>query len=1154
MMSLSHKSLRHRTLTLLLGTAIASLTALTVAQPALAGVGFSILVDGEHVAGDPVPGDAVRRTDVDLARAEIQVTYDGLVSTPRLAVGPTHGLRRVELGASIPFRIEANYWRWIERAEIRILDQSMNQVLAVVPVEGDRASWALPNLDNATYYYVARVYDRNGRFDETVPQEIYAGTETGKSVGLQALWEQDQTASRAISVHGGSVTVHGKAMRPGSTAYVLGEAVEVDANGAFVIQRILPSGDHAVDVTVEGADGKSVAFNRDINIPDSEWFYVGMADLTLGTRWGDGKVVDAKPEEFDAIYSKGRAAFYLRGKIRGDVLLTAAGDTGEGPLSEMFSGVLSKDPQALLRRIDPSQYYPVYGDDSVMVDDAPTSGKLYVRLERGNNHVLWGNFRTEIGNGTMLRSQRSLYGASLHVETDGAVANGAPQAEATLYAAQPRTLPAQDTLRGTGGSAYVLRRQDLVPGSEIISVETRNGVTGLVTDTRRLRAGVDYTINYMQGLVILAQPLSGTIHSSGAVSSSEPDIVDLVVQYEFQPAGTDTREYAYGGSASSWIGENLRVGVVGMSETNSKADEVTVVGVNARLQADEKTFIEGEVLRSEGQGQGGWLSTDGGFTYVQQPRVNAAGGAYAYRATAQADLGSLLDASFDLVAGVTLEQRQAGFSTLESQVLTDTLSATAYASLGLGEAGRFDLKANHTENATGALRTEVSAELGYVLDEDWTVSVGVLHRNTFRPGGTDENNGNRTDVGARVSYSALEDVTLYGFGQATINHSAGYQRNDRVGAGLEWSIGDGWSIGVEGSAGTTGPQANAMLSHADSAGNRSYLGLRMSPDIADSFLLRSTPANGVVTGTERRISDVAKVNAENIYDVFGAKHSLTGLYGITVTPDSRWTVTATYETGSITDPNASDFSRHAVSGGLAYSHEGIEWSGRGEGRFEESSDHTRDRTTLLGQSGLSVKVDDNWRMLGGASMLLSQSNQNTILDGDYVEVSLGAAYRPVDNDRFNALIRYNYLYDLPGPDQVSVGGTTLGPAQRSHIFSVDANYDLTPQLTVGVKYGLRVGEVSDSRAVDDFAASTVHLGILRADLEVFEDWRLLLEGRGLLHAQTEVLDLGALAMISYDISDTVRLGLGYNFGQFSDDLRRVRYDDHGLFLNFAARF
>lgn len=1135
--------LTRRALRLLAGTAF---VALALSSPAFAEMGFSISVDGEHVAGDPVPKDNKRRTDVALARADIQVTFDGLDSAPRLAVGVDAGWQEAKAGAKIPFRIEANYWRWIARAEIRILDAETETLRAVLPVTGNRVDWQMPATGGTDYRYVARVYDRNGRFDETAPQPLQAESAT--------LWGEDQTAHRAIAVHGGSVTVHGTAVKPGSVALVLGEAVPVDGSGAFVIQRMLPAGDHVVEVAVEGQDGKAVAFSRDINIPDSEFFYVGMADLTVGARWGGGMLVHAGPGEFDRIYAKGRTAFYLKGKIRGDMLLTAAADTGEGPLGEMFTGMLSKDPQALLRRIDPSQYYPVYGDDSVLVDDAPTSGKLYVRLERGNSHVMWGNFRTEIGTGTMLRTQRTLYGASAHIETDAVTAGGAPRAEATLYAAQPQTLPAHDSLRGTGGSAYVLRRQDIVPGSENVSVETRNGVTGMVTAMRRLRAGVDYTINYMQGLVILAQPLSGTVRSDGPVSSSEPDTVNLVVQYEYRPLGGDARDYAYGGSASAWLGEHVRVGVVGLGETSSSGDDVQVVGANVRLEADSRNFVEAELLHSEGAGRPGWHSTDGGFTYVQQPGGGGAGGANAYRVTAQADLGVLLDDSFDLVAGVTLEQKQAGFSTLGSQVLHDMTSASAYLSLGLGEAGRIDARADHTSNATGARRTEASAQLSYVLNPDWTISVGVLHRDTFRPGGNAAVNGNRTDLGARVDYTALEQLRLYGFGQASLLHSPGYARNDRLGAGLEWDFGNGWGLGLEGSTGTTGLEANAMLSHADANGDRTYLGMRLTPALDDSFLMRTAPANGIVAGTERRLNEVAKVHAENVYDMLGPRRSLTGLYGVTLTPDERWQASATYEAGTIVDPDASDFSRHALSSSVAYAEGGVEWSARGELRREDSADHSRDRSTMLGQAGLSVQVDDDWRLLGGASALISASDQNAILDGDFVEASIGAAYRPVDNDRLNALFRYTYLYDLPGPDQVSVNGSTLGPAQRSHILSADANYDVTQYLTLGVKYGLRVGEVSASRAAADFEATTVHLGVVRADLELFEDWRLLLEGRGLYQAQIEALDLGALAMLSYDINDGVRAGLGYNFGHFSDDLRKIGVDDHGVFLNLSARF
>lgn len=46
----------------------------------------------------------------------------------------------------------------------------------------------------------------------------------------------------------------------------------------------------------------------------------------------------------------------------------------------------------MLRNINPDLYYPVYGDDSTTVDDAPTQGKFFVRLEKGQSQVMWGNF------------------------------------------------------------------------------------------------------------------------------------------------------------------------------------------------------------------------------------------------------------------------------------------------------------------------------------------------------------------------------------------------------------------------------------------------------------------------------------------------------------------------------------------------------------------------------------------------------------------------------------------------------------------------------------------------------------------------------------------------------------------------------------------
>lgn len=130
----------------------------------------------------------------------------------------------------------------------------------------------------------------------------------------------------------------------------------------------------------------------------------------------------------------------------------------------------------------------------------------------------------------------------------------------------------------------------------------------------------------------------------------------------------------------------------------------------------------------------------------------------------------------------------------------------------------------------------------------------------------------------------------------------------------------------------------------------------------------------------------------------------------------------------------------------------------------------------------------------------------------------------------------------------------LGPAQHSHILSADVNYDLTPHITLGAKYGFRIGEVSHTRSPSDFVTSSAHLGILRADIELIEDWSLLLEQRALHQPETRMLDLGTLVAVRYDFNENVSLGVGYNFGRFSDDLRDLTYDDQGVFLNLTAKY
>ncbi len=48
----------------------------------------------------------------------------------------------------------------------------------------------------------------------------------------------------------------------------------------------------------------------------------------------------------------------------------------------------------------------------------------------------------------------------------------------------------------------------------------------------------------------------------------------------------------------------------------------------------------------------------------------------------------------------------------------------------------------------------------------------------------------------------------------------------------------------------------------------------------------------------------------------------------------------------------------------------------------------------LFSAGYSDKIDNEWRLLMNADAVLSDSDQSSLLDGDYLEASAGLAYRP----------------------------------------------------------------------------------------------------------------------------------------------------------------
>lgn len=1168
--------------------------------------GFAISVDGETIAGDETiaktnvlvaideaegkDGERLDYTNIEidrlLDRVDIQVKFDGLEVTPQLNVLPVNLRRTYEAGEYIGFNATTNYASWISRAEVRIYraeDGLLEQrdVIEIVPItlnaEG-AADWRMPVSGDSDYAYVLRVYDEKGRFDETEPLTLHRthsprvldDNERAQDEHLISAGRgRDRTALRNIPVFGGAVTIYGRNVPPGYQVAALGQDVPVDVENSFVVQQILPPGDHLIDVDVYG-DVKTggLEIEREINIPSNDWFYIGLADLTIGKRFGGDAITDAEQGEYDDVYSNGRLAFYLKGKIRGKYLLTAAGDTGERPLSELLRDLDGKNASSVLKRIDPDEYYPVYGDDSTSMDDAPTSGKFYVRLERGDSHVMWGDFKTKVNGAEYIRSERQLYGASAVYKSENVTDFGESKVQVSGYAAQPDTLPQRDVLRGTGGSAYFLKRQDINIGSETVTIEVRDSDTNRVISRRTLVYGVDYDIDYSQGVIILEEPLSssskdGDLVRDGALGG---DVVNLVVQYEYTPTAGQTDGYSYGGRGQVWLGDNIRLGATAMREETGNGaidSDQDMIGADIMLRHSDGTWIKGEIAQTEGPGFSTTVSDDGGLTSEEVLSAGASNRvAQAWRVEGQVDIPDFTKGEITGKLRAYYEDRDEGFATLDYNVGIDErlwgASLDMDLATGLVITGRYDDYAN----ADGDSRREASGEIGYEINEYWKAKFGVKYSDLTAPTGGGDENGTRVDVAGEITYAPDDDRRYYAFAQGTVSRTGGRAQNNRLGAGADIQLSEKIGVEAEVSYGTTGWGALGAITYDPTSDEHYYFGYELDGERAYKVTsLDGSDLGNFVFGAKRKYDDHLSAFTETNYDVFGKERSLTSIYGVTYTPDDYWKLTGGLEFGQVIGTD-DDIERKAISLGVAYHEKDkVDAKLRTEIRFDDTAGTDDDITSFLIAGALGYKVDPSWRLVADFDAVLSQEGGANFRDGDYIQASIGAAYRPVENDRFNALFKYTYLYDLPATDQVTETSNGNGPRQRSHVLSADGIWQANDYIQLGAKYGMRFGEVevspdgvSPARGSGVWESSDAQLGILRADLHVVRNWDLLVEGRALWSHSADTIDWGAVVAGYRHIGDNMKVGIGYNFGRFSDDLLDHTFDDHGVFLNVVGKF
>ena len=1119
--------------------------------------GFSISIDSDPLAGALPPNDSRRPADIAADAADIDVRFDGL--TPRRLLNvSTDDLRAAyRAGEVVTFRASMNYPAYVTRAEVRVIDTSgrVPRTVATLPVAPNgTADWVMPEDGTDEMVYVLRVYDAKGRYDETYPLDLTRTTrafDTHDTSGarLSAAGEgEDRTRQRAIPLSGGMVTVSGRA-DPSRPVTVMGEQVPVNGSGQFLVSRVMPAGDHDVDVAFSQG-GRPYEITRKLEIPASDWHYVAIADLTFGHRFKDTES-EADPD-YEQNYAEGRLAYYASGITKKGWSVTSSLDTGEGDIEDIFRRLDEKDPRSVIERLDPEDLYPTYGDDSTSYDDTPTSGRVYLRVEKDDTRLTWGDFKADVSGGELLSNTRTLYGAELRSATAARTEDGEARVRGVIYGAQPDTLPQRDILRGTGGSVYFLTRQDLNGGSETVKVQVVDPDTGRIISTETLSAGVDYEIDYMQGVITLSSPLNSSASDSGIVGSGIGEYdVNLVVQYEYTPTTEDVDGFSYGGRIEGWLTNDLRLGVTAMNETTGIADQ-KMAAVDLHYNLGEDSYLEAEVAGTDGPGFGRSLSSDGGLT-ITEDGVSGMEDAMAYRFDSHVELSDL-GLKREGYVELYYERKEAGFSTLNEDITEDQTLIGVESEVEVSEGLSFGLAVEDFQRDGGDSETEGELRMSYEMSENWTLDMGLGYLDQITIGDPTET-GTRTDLAARLTYAFSEDTKVWVLGQGTLERTGGLDRDDRFGLGAAVRLGEKVKLSGEASDGTAGFAASGQLAYSPTADNEIYLGYTLDPTRTNGgYELVGEDRGKVVMGGRYRHSTTFSSFAETSMDFYGERHAMTEAYGITYTPTARWTFSGGIESGTVRDEINGDIERDAFSVGVAYTDEDrLRARGRLEYRTETGEGATQDADTWAFAGGFEYHHSESARWLGNVDALISDNDTDSFRDGEYVEASLGYGFRPIDHERLNVLFKYTYLYDLPGADQVTANGDTEGDAQKSHVLSVDVDYDLNEQFTLGGKYGYRRSEVAP-RGTDDFSASTAHLGIMRLDWHVVHNWDAMAEGRVMFTEESETYDTGALLGVYRHVGNNAKIGVGYEWGQVSEDMTDLDYESSGVFLNLIAKF
>ncbi len=910
--------------------------------------------------------------------------------------------------------------------------------------------------------------------------------------------------------------------------------VTLDAGGNFSHSLTLPQGKSWLNITVKDPEGHTGMIDRQVEVNDSPFFLLAFADSKISQLTTSGNLANAGTGSKNKIVTEGRVALYMKGRIAGRYLLTAALDTGTEEFSDLFKDLDDAETDRLLTNLDPDKLYPVYGDSSTLVYDTESQGKLYLALESDELHLLIGNYSLDLHGNELASYRRTLFGGHAIYSSDDRTEYNQPKTEVELFGAEIRQIHLRDEVDATGGSLYYLSRAEVIEGSEQVTILVRDQITGLPLVRLPQERNIDYSIKYPEGRILFHKPISTVQSGDQLIGPSLLTGNPVSIQVDYEATATSFEKSAYGGRIRQQIGDHVAIGATAVQDETGAAP-YELLGIDTEIRLGKGTRILTEYATSSGSEATVNISRDGGLNYSQVASSGREEGD-AWKATVELDIGEWFGRPDLLKTLLYHKQLDGGFRAAGQTAEEGTKKSGAELLWKPGQIDTFlarfnQEKRDNTPSIDAALLQSTMVQWRHEKSHWrlWTEFQARTSEDSIGNSLVDDQLAAlriEADLTDRLTASAEQQVTLTG------------ANDTRTTLGLDYRPTDPLSLFANATTGTLGRSAEGGVSLLLDK-SRIYLTERLTEDQASrhaTTIFGGESQNGPYGSrlyTEYQLSR-SSAGAGNV-SLFGAEKKWGYASGLQLILSGEM---------SQAESSTGESSRYSLASGLNYNYKDrLKLSLRAEIREQEGASTLQQILTINRAEG---KLTPDLTLIGLYRYSVSD-NQTTGLDeAGFEEATLGLAYRPTKNDIFNALGRGTHLTDRR---PTGTGNTDYLDTVLDTI-SLEWSLQLTRTLEWVEKNALRWKE--ESSATDDFNSRS-WLSLHRLNYLFTKSIDTGLEYRRLTESSASGERVGWLSELGWRPKKQVRLGVGYNFTDFSDDERSLNnYSVQGWFVRIQG--